>query len=294
MRISITSASIDVVSQASPTRVHDTRHQVAASASHVFDTTTVHAGYTFSTENDYASHLVNASVEQAFDDKNTTLALGYALASNEIGRAGDRSYEQHLHVHDGTLSWTQVINPKAVAQLTYQLGFADGFQASPYRFVPVVDDAGMTSFWVAETDPTARWRHALVAAGNVLVRRGSALQGDYRLYHDTWGITSHTVGVRWLTSLTPTVQLRLRNRFYAQSGASFYQARYRDVARYMTIDRELSALWSETFGAKLTVDLSDRLAAELKVDAFYYRYDDFPLLRSRLGANVGLGVALRY
>jgi hypothetical protein len=42
------------------------------------------------------------------------------------------------------------------------------------------------------------------------------------------------------------------------------------------------------------VNLTRRVLGEVKVDAFYYHYDDFLLLRSRLGSNVGVGVSLDY
>jgi hypothetical protein len=290
----ISSASIDVVTQASSRTIHDTRHQVSLSASHAFDTLTLHGGYTFAIENDYAAHTASLSAEQAFDDKNTTIGVGWALTHDEVGRAGDHNFEKELTVNDATVTLTQVLNRKAIAQLTYELGYSDGFQSSPYRFVPIEDTMGTPMFWVPETDPGTRWRHAAVVAGNFLVPGDAALQADYRLYHDTWGITSHTAGLRWIKSLGKKAELRLRERFYAQNGAAFYHPAYHAVSSYMALDRELSPLWSETFGAKLSVDLTSRLEGEVKVDGFYYHYDDFPYLASRLGANVGLGLQLTY
>ena len=120
------------------------------------------------------------------------------------------------------------------------------------------------------------------------------MQGDYRLYRDTWGITSHTLGARYFVELTRKLELRLRERLYTQSGASFYQSLYTMPAKYITFDRELSPLWSETIGAKLAYRFSDSVEGELKLDAFYYAYADFAPLASRTGANVGAGIALTY
>ena len=129
--------------------------------------------------------------------------------------------------------------------------------------------------WVPETDPTTRLRNALVLGVNRAIGTASSLQGDYRFYFDTWGISSHTIGVRYFARLSHKVELRLRERLYTQSSASFYQRNYAATATYMTYDRELSSLWSETVGAKVSYQLSDHLVGEAKVDAFYYHYAEF-------------------
>ena len=65
-------------------------------------------------------------------------------------------------------------------------------------------------------------------------------------------------------------------------------------ARYMAFDREMSPLWSDTIGAKLSYQLATHVEAELKIDLFYYSYADFIPLTSRTGANAGTGIAITY
>jgi hypothetical protein len=291
----VTSASIDVVSQASKTTIHDTRHQVSTGLSHVFGSLALAGGYSYSQENDYHSHSMNATATQELFDKNTTIALGYALSLNTVGRAGDMNFSEALDEHSASLSWTQIVSPTWVTQLTYELGGSFGFQSSPYRFVPIRADVDATpSEWILESDPDTRWRHALVFAANHAVFDDSSVQADYRIYHDTWGITSSTIGFRYFVNFGKKVELRLRERFYTQGAASFYQAVYTAPQQYMAFDRELSPLWSNTVGAKLMYQMTDRLEAELKADVFYYSYSDFPELLSRTGANIGVGVSLTY
>jgi hypothetical protein len=292
----VTSASVDIVSQASKTTIHDLRHQVSASATHVFDRLSLRGGYVFSSENDYLSHSFSTGASWELDEKNTTLAVGGHLALNQVGRSGDRNFERPLDNYGVDASVTQVLSPRLIGQLAYELQLADGYQASPYRFVPVHDDAGAEAprFWVPETDPEERIRHAVVVGANRHLGEGKALQLDYRFYFDTWAITSHTVDVRLGLDLAPGLELRLRSRTYVQGGASFYRARYEQVERYMTVDRELSPLWSQTLGAKLSWKLTASVEGELKLDGFYYRYPDFPLLPGRLGLNGGLGVQIVY
>ena len=53
-------------------------------------------GYSYSHENDYLSHTLHASLEQTLLDKNTTLAVGYGLSLNSVGRADDVNFERSL------------------------------------------------------------------------------------------------------------------------------------------------------------------------------------------------------
>lgn len=290
----VSSASVDLVSQASPREMHDTRHQVSLGATHVFDTITAGGGYSFSKENDYLSHTLDASLSDELFDKNTTLALGYGVSLNTVGRSGDSNFERSLTVQHVSASWTQLVSANVATQVTYELGNESGFQSSPYRFVPVRANVSAAPMeWVMETDPDTRWRHALVFGINRALGSGS-IQGDYRIYFDDWGITSHTFGGRYFVHLTKDVELRLRERFYTQGAASFYQSVYTMPEKYITYDRELSPLWSETFGAKLVIGFSRSFEAELKTDMFYYSYSDFAPLTSRIGANLGIGASLTY
>jgi hypothetical protein len=291
----VSSASVDVVSQASPREFHDTRHQVSLGLSHAIDTFTARGGYSFSTENDYLSHTIDLNVTDDLDDKNTQIGVGYGVSLNTVGRSGDENFARSMTNHHLAISWTQTVSPKLATQVTYELGYASGYQASPYRFVPIrmAPDAA-PEFWVPETDPDERWRHALVLGANRALAGGSSIQGDYRIYHDTWGITSHTFGVRYFVQLGKRIELRLRERFYTQNAATFYQSFYATPMQYITFDRELSPLWSETFGGKLIYGFNAHFEGELKADLFYFSYSDFLPLRSRIGANLGLGVSLTY
>ena len=290
----VSSASVDLVSQASPRTMHDVRHQVSLGLTHAFDTLTLDGNYSYSTENDYLSHTLGFDLSKDLDDKNTTLALGYGVSLNTVERAGDATFSRGETAQHVSLSWTQIINPKLATQLTYELGYDSGFQSSPYRYVPIRASAtAAPEFWVWETDPDERTRNAFVFGINRALGKDS-VQADYRLYFDDWGIASHTFGLRYFTWLTKHVELRLRERFYTQGAASFYQEIYTQPEKYITYDRELSTLWSETFGAKLEWGVADHLELELKADLFYYSYAEFLPLASRTGANLGAGMALTY
>ena len=291
----VSSASVNIVTQASKITIHDVRHQGSLAASKILGDWTASGGYIFSTENDYTSNNFSLGVERRLAENATTLALGYNLSLDQVGRAGDANFGRSLTAQSLSATWTQVLTPDLAMQLSYELGIAHGFQASPYRFVPVAPDMmSPPSFWVPETDPEDRFRHAAVLALNKHLFEHSALQGDYRFYRDTWDITSHTVELRYLVDLSSKAELRLRGRYYTQSGASFYQASYAAAEKYMTIDRELSPLSSVLGGVKLRYKLGTAFELSGKLDLFYFSYPEFPRLRSRVGANIGLGLSAVY
>ena len=291
----VTSASIDLVTQASARTIHDVRHQGSLGASQILREWSVSGGYVYSTENDYASHGVNAGLERRLFNNNTTLAGGYSLSLNKVGRARDLSFSRDLQVQTLGGTWTQILTPTLATQVAYTFAAADGYQASPYRFVPVRASRGdLARLWVPESDPLQRYKNALTVGANLYLGSDTSLQGDYRFYLDSWDIRSHTFQVRCLVDLSEKVEIRVRNRFYTQSAATFYRGNYEELLTFMTIDRELGALWSDMFGGKLGWKVIPTMELEAKAELFYFSYADFAALPSRTGANIALGATLTY
>ena len=292
----VSSASIDVVTNATK-KMTDYRSEITAGLSQKLRATTLTGSYIYSVENDYESHNVALGLSQDLFEKNSTLALGYTFAWNSITRSGDQLFHRTLMLNGVAASWTQVFGKRTIGQLSYTFSYNDGYQASPYRFVPVVSASdGSTEYKLPETDPQERIRHAFVAALNRHLGQDSALQADYRIYFDSWGIVAHTIQLRYFITWKD-VTLRLRERFYYQGGADFFRTRYYALQPYMTADRELSTFWSNVAGFKVSWRLPwvhRALALELKTDVFYFNYIDFLPLSSRVGGNVELGLSVIY
>src|SRR5579863_4971312 len=115
----------------------DFRSEISAGLSQKLKLTTVSADYVYSVENDYQSHNADVSFSQDLFEKNSTLALGWSVSENSVGRTGDQQFHKSLFVTGASASWTQVLNRKTIAQLSYSFSYNDGYQASPYRFVRV-------------------------------------------------------------------------------------------------------------------------------------------------------------
>jgi uncharacterized protein DUF3570 len=291
----VSSASVDVVSNATK-KMTDYRSEITAGLSQKLKASTLSASYIYSTENDYESHNVAFGFAQDLFEKNSTLSIGYNFAHNNVGRTGDELFHRTLDVHGIGASWTQVFTRKTIGQVSYTFSYDDGYQASPYRFVPVEYAGAMEPSKVPETDPLQRFRHALVAALNQHLGEDSALGADYRIYFDNWGIVAHTIQVRYFITWKD-VTLRLRERFYYQNAASFFRSRYQSLQPFMTADRELSTFWSNVAGFKISWRLPwvhRALAVEAKTDIFYFNYIDFLPLAYRVGGNVELGLNVIY
>jgi hypothetical protein len=291
----VSSASIDVISNATK-KMTDYRSEITAGLSQKLRATTIDASYIYSIENDYESHNIALGFSQDLFEKNSTIALGYTFAYNNVGRSGDQLFHRTLMVNGIGASWTQVFTKRTIGQLSYSFAYNDGYQASPYRFVPVAAADGSTLYKVPETDPDQRIRHAFVAALNQHIGLDSAFQADYRIYFDSWGLQAHTIQLRYFITWKD-VTLRLRERFYYQSKADFFKSRYTDLQPYMTFDRELSTFWSNVAGFKVSWRLPwvhRALALEVKTDVFYFNYIDFLPLPYRVGGNVELGLNVIY
>jgi Protein of unknown function (DUF3570) len=292
----VSSASIDVVSNAT-THMSDFRSEITAGVAQKWRASTFSGSYIYSVENDYSSHNVNLGVAQDFFQRNTTLALGWTVSQNAVRRTGDQEFHRSLFVTGIAATWTQTLTKKLIGQLSYTFTYDDGYQASPYRFVPVTVNNGLTTqYKVPESMPLTRYRNAFVLGLNQHVFSDSAIQGDYRYYFDNWGLQSHTIQLRYLINWKD-VTLRLRERFYYQRGVSFYEPHYDEVQPFMTTDRESSTFWSNLAGLKISWRLPfvhRALELEAKGDVLYIKYINYPLLPYRVGGTGELGLNVIY
>jgi hypothetical protein len=294
----VSSASIDVVSNATA-RMNDYRSEITAGLVQKFHNTTLSGSYVYSVENDYQSHNVELGFAQDMFEKNSTLAFGATFSANDVYRTGDQSFHRKLTVGGVSASGTQVLGRATIAQLSYTLSYGNGYWASPYRFVRIeTPDFQQIEFKVPETEPNERYRHAAVIGLNRHIFSDSTIQGDYRFYADNWGILSHTIQLRYFVTWKD-VTLRLRERFYYQSGASFFRPHYTaaTLQPFVTADRELSTFWSNVAGFKISWRLPwvhRALEVEAKVDYFHFGYVNFALLASRDGADIEAGLNVIY
>lgn len=300
-----TSASIDIRTAATPA-VTEQRDQVDLAVQHELDDVTLGGSYYYSGEHDYWSHGFTLRSVQELLGGSTTLEESFRFVHDLVGRAGDPAFERPLDSFNLRLVLNQVLSPQAIIQVAWEGAYRTGFQSSPYRFVALGGDAGdnglcggSAGLCVPEAHPGTRIRNAFVAKGRFAFSRDSSAGVEYRFYFDDWGVTSHTAiaQIAWIPERNQV--LTLRYRFYAQTAASFYQARYEDANlgyRLVTRDRELSSMLSNRLAAsyqgraELSRDVT--LKVSVAVGGTIFVYDDYIGLDEVYGLDGTLAFAL--
>ncbi len=313
----ISAASVDVVSQATP-GFTEVRREADLAASHRIGALLPGLSYRFSDEPDYRSHGFGASLSRDFADHDTTIALGYDLSLDTVGRSGTpfAAWSRDLSTHTAELSWTQVLGPLTVGRLAYSLVVQDGYMEKPYRYVPLFDAGalaaleadGMTldgdnfsSYRLPERPPEEvpdwRVRHAIALRGLRYLPDLGALQGDYRLYLDSWGMQAHTVDA---TLRLPVGRFRidLEDRLHWQSPVDFWRRAYTvdgpgEVPRWRTVDRDLGGYLQDTVMVRGQMDVAP-LEIYAMTGAMVTRFSDYLFLDWRLALIAETGLRWRF
>jgi hypothetical protein len=290
------SASVDIRASASvrpgsvPGEVHpvtEQRDQFNVGVAQSFEDWSLSGGYRLSIEPDYLSNGGTLGTTVDLASNAARLSANLSAFFDLVGRSGDPNFSRGLATYIANLSFTQIIDPNMLVQLTYEPAHARGYQASPYRWVGFGGDA--SGFGCAQANqcwpekvPRARWRHALA----VLVRRALgpvvSVGASYRFYLDDWGLLSHTLLGDVGINLAEHTLLSLQYRFYTQNGADFYRRRYAGltVSALRTRDRELSPLQFHRLGLEIDqriyeFDQGRTLVATFGVGGNFYFYSDF-------------------
>jgi hypothetical protein len=235
-------------------------------------------GASLSDEYDYAHTGVNARLARDFNNRNTTLSFGLALANDTISPVGgspvplapllglgnqtNKRGDQSKDVTDLLIGVTQVLNRHTIVQLNYSLSQADGYLTDPYKLLSVVDPvtgnpvpgpAGTgLSRYLFERRPDTRDKQSLYG----LVKRdfnGDVLEASYRYMTDDWGVDSHTVELRYRWNFGAGSYLQPHVRVYQQTAADFYRTVLFNgtaLPTYATADHRLGEFDGLTVGVK--------------------------------------------
>lgn len=293
----VTSASIDVVSAATP-EFQDIRHEGTGGIGYHDEDRAISGTYIYSVENDWRSHTGAISMSHDALQHRLTVSLGGSFTYNEVGRSGDANFDERLLQGSVTAGATVVATRNDLLGLTYSFFYLDGYQASPYRFVRFFDSLDNAAVSQPERDPAQRSRHALAGRWNHHILSKSAIRSQVRGYVDSWGVASGTGSVEVMFGVGD-FEIAPWVRFYGQKSASFYEGTYTEAQRYMTVDRELST-FVDVFGGlrmgfrKTQLGVVEELRADVELTAFYFKFFDFPLLEDRGGFLGQLGLGLSF
>ena len=277
-RIKITAVQ-DTISGATPTgepadpvtglvplsQMHDRRKAWTADFSRQFGNVNVSVGAANSRESDYVSTGFSLNTLTDLNNKNTTLLAGISGTNDDVkvfyqpARASKRTLDLIVGV-------TQLLDENTSLVLNASYGSASGYLSDPYKLIRKNTELLPGLFLpltFAENRPDSREKWIGYASINhSAAQLKGAVEASYRLYHDTFGVTSHTLAAAWLQRLGDEVILSPSVRYYTQDAADFYRVSLDGTAitpgtkpnpagPFYSADYRLAALDSWTWGVKL-------------------------------------------
>lgn len=279
----VSAASVDVVATAS--EYTEERTEYSAGVDLLNEKTILSVGYVNSSENDYDASTVHFSLSQDFFGDLTTLTLGVAKGSDEIGRRGDSSFREEADRINYRIGVSQVLTRNALMGIDIETISDEGFLNNPYRQVRFLDPNDNTRFlYQPEVYPESRTSTAVAVRGLYYLPYRASLKGEYRFFHDTWGIKAHTFETAYVHPLDSQWTLEGRYRFYTQDAADFYSDLFpfEDAELFLARDKEMSTFSGHTFGAGVTWAVEDnqlpgidKAEVGLQLDYLDFSYDDF-------------------
>ncbi|MBI2518570.1 MAG: DUF3570 domain-containing protein [Opitutae bacterium] len=269
--------------------MEDRRKAWSADLNRQFHRVGVSAGFAVSRESDYVSKGWSLNTVTDFNQKNTNLLLGYGRTDDTImERKLGWTVDRFKDGNDYIIGVTQLIDPNTAVTANLSYGQSRGFMSDPYKIVSthLLDADPGTYYTPPENRPREKNKTTLFLGVNRNFEKlNSALDLSYRLYHDSFGITSHTVDLKWIQPIGEHFIIEPSIRHYRQCAADFY---YYDLdaahvitsyepllgetgtgrAPFYSSDYRLSNMETLDLGLKVTWKIKPWIA----VDVAYNRY----------------------
>jgi hypothetical protein len=252
----------------------------------------VSVGGKLSSEDDFFSVTVNASIAHDFNEKNTTVSFGIddeIDSIHPIGGAPVPGSDYELaekqtggKTKDGVgmlLGVTQVMTRIWLSEFNVSIDRFHGYLNDPYKFTSIINSAGGTTGYEYENRPDQRTRKSAYWENRVGWSSQISTALSLRYMSDDWGVRSETAQLhpRWTLSnrdryIEPTI------RWYRQTAADFYMPFLLNTAKpstgYDSSDSRLGAFHALTYGVKYAQKLpglGSRTESEFSIRAEYYQ-----------------------
>ena len=254
------------LSGASGLGISDIRNELAFSGSYYLNNGTLGATVGQSEEDDYRSSYAGLSAQRNFNREMTTVAVSFSYARDEIFPSDaalfNRVSDEEKTVRSVGLSLSQIINQVTTFQTAISATEQQGFLSDPYKLRDVRP----------EEKTQLAWSNSL---RRYFINADAALHLNYRVYHDDFGISSHTVDAAWHQNLGNTFQVIPHVRYYSQSAADFY-TNIDDfslpVTTHQSSDYRLSSYGAVSGGLNFVVQLDDWLLS-LNTERYIANHD---------------------
>lgn len=288
----ITSASIDVITSASPYTEERTENSLGVDFMH--EKSTLSLGYTTSEENDFLARTANFGISQGVFGDLTTISLGYARGWDEVGKTGSPTFSENVERRNFKLGVSQILTKNFVMDLGYETITDEGFLNNPYREVRYLSAACAPKAYCKQLEvyPRTRTSNAVALRGMYYLPYRATVHADLRAFNDTWGITAYTGELGYTHTYQDAWIFDVTYRQYQQNHANFYSDLfpYADAQDYLARDKELSTYSSQDLGLGVTYLFArggwgfiDKGSLNLAYHRMWFDYEDFRDLRVECG-----------
>jgi hypothetical protein len=283
----VSSASIDVVTTASP--YTEERTQYSLGMDYLHGNTTMSLGFTSSTESDFDATTYNFSVSQDMFGDLTTLTLSYALGNDTVGRSDDETFSRdNTRQHYG-VGLTQILTRNLITTLNFETITDEGFLNNPYRSVRYANSGSPLGYsYEPELYPNTRTSNAVGLRARYHLPYRAAVQGEYRFFTDTWDIESHTAAISYIHPVDDWTFI-IKYRWHDQTGAHFFNDLFSrsEATNFRGRDKELSPLTSQTLKLSASYEFMsngwrfiEKGSVNFSVDFLTVDYHEFRDLRT--------------
>ncbi|HEX5054991.1 MAG TPA: DUF3570 domain-containing protein [Gammaproteobacteria bacterium] len=268
-------------------------------------------GANFSSEFDFQSLGLSATIDHDLNQRNTTLTAGIALETDTLEPEGGiplelasamvpagkpqnrRDSSETRDQIDLLLGLTQVINERTLMQFNISHSESDGYHSDPFKFISIVQDAsgpnqGEPLDNIYENRPDSRSKSSFFWKTLHSFTSEDVIDFSYRYLTDDWGIKSHTMDLRYTWMLDSGSYWQPHLRFYKQEAADFYRTllpQSETVPEFISADYRLGDLASTTVGIKYSQMLASENLIEFRLELLTQTNDPSP--GSRIGSQAG-------
>jgi hypothetical protein len=277
---SISSASIDVITQASPHT--EERTQQSLGIDYLYDKSIMSYSFTTSSENDFEAETNSFNISQEIFGGLTTVSLGYSVGNNTITKGSCITSPKTSSIKDFRISLSQILTKNMLMGMTYEVITDEGFLNNPWRRYWY--DNGPTANLECENYPETRTSNAVAINLRYYLPYRAALYGGYRFYTDTWDIEADTFEIGYVHPFREKWLFDVNFRAYSQTRAAFFSSLFPSInsQNFLASDKELSTFSSNSISAGVTYDISkdslsffEKGTLNFYIDHFSYDYEDF-------------------
>ena len=292
----VTSASIDVKWLSGASQYKEERTQKSLSTDYLRGKTTYSLSYIDSAESDYQAKTASLGISEDMFGDLTTVSLGYTRAWDKVFRnvrqpdgsrinqpdygGPDKSYRSVDH-RSYRVGVSQIITKHLILGLNYESQTHEGQLGNPYRAIRFLN--GTAALVAEEILPGTRTTNAAALDARYFLPYRAAINGSYRFFTDTWGISAHTVEIGYTHPWHDAWTFEGSYRYHTQHKADFYSDLFprANAQNFMARDRNLSTMHDQSIHIGVSYELTipwswlEKGSANLFFDHVQFDFADF-------------------